>query len=580
MNENEQQTVHRRLVILTVLLAAVCVGATIFRVVLADWAGMRYYTREMYDDVLLVEYADFSSYYQNALGMRLSLLKEMSFPLFLNLVHRSGISILRAMSLLWIVTALITSATIRNVLGKGHQIVLMLVYLFVLYTPCAFDAWLGVRFYRNIILAPFYLMVFDLLIMSVFNALDTRRRAVGYALVIGVFEGLLLLFTYYIKEDGIWLAACTAFVLLVDFFIYLVSVLKKQRKLSAAILSFCFLLLIPTILFAGNQQYKEWNRQHFGVSLTNARTSGELGRFVKNLYRIDAKGKTVQVWATADSLDQAYAASPTLASDEVVKALVYGDANPESSIRAVPVTGDFYGWRYKDAFVDSGHFPDYVSVQEFLAQVNTELEAAFQNGTLKKDRDRIQLVGSMGGRTPEELVDLLRQIPLCYKIHIGLQGYKYAADRNYGSDFYVPDTVGLASEIANYDFTKTDGAPIEEFDPFIRAEGFVKVIFVIYRIFQIALMLLAFGCVLYGIIRIPVRLCKKESLVPMDMAVLGSAIVIFGFSLAYSIAITWFNGSIASRDFLVAAKFYSVGLVPLLMLFELLGVCLLIRFKK
>lgn len=139
---------------------AVLALCSFFRIWLSTLTGVFFYAEAGFDDAAMVQYAYFFSPYRiyfSPIGCMP--FKEIMFPLYLLIVKASGLPYTVVLSLTWVVAALFVWRLFYCLTHKHFYS--SLAYLFVLFTPIAFDC-VGTRLYRNAIIAPFVLMVFTL----------------------------------------------------------------------------------------------------------------------------------------------------------------------------------------------------------------------------------------------------------------------------------------------------------------------------------------------------------------------------------------------------------------------------------
>ena len=96
----------------------------------------------------------------------------MGYPLFLDFVHLTGLSYNIVLSIIWVVAAILMVRLFSRF--DLQPIFLIFIYLFVLFTPCAFDYYVGTRLYRNSIIAPFLFIVFALMLILIVDILKNK----------------------------------------------------------------------------------------------------------------------------------------------------------------------------------------------------------------------------------------------------------------------------------------------------------------------------------------------------------------------------------------------------------------------
>lgn len=548
--------------------------ATFLRIVLANLTGIYFPSGGYYDDRLMVEYAVLPTHFGNPSVN--SLVKTMSFPLFLDFVYLSGMTYATVLAIIWAAAAGLAACCFRQIYpGRWYA---LFVYLFVLYTPAAFDASIGTRLYRNAIIAPFVMICFLLMLYILLRTAANKNLTAGNVLCPAVFLGLFFLYTYYIKEDGIWMLPCLCLFLAVPVLISAVRFAKLPKAYPPRFIRLTAAFLSPIIIFwAGTQLYKTVNLCFFGVAETNTRTEGELKEFAANIYKIDSENRTAQIWAPCDAIQSAFDASPTLAGlpeleDNIMHSPWYGN-----DIVQHPINGDFLTWVIRTALLNSGLWQSEKQVQELFAQVNDELAAAFKSGQLQKD-DAIQLLSSGGGRTPEEILGLKTPVLREYACAVFLHSYLPGA--NYESDY----TDILSCEQATL-LTHTNLLPLAATTLRVKESGaanrVILIIFKIYSILNPALFILAVIGLAVSLVRLLRRkrsgMADKEALLLL-VSVFALA-ALFGIGCMYSFSIAWFAEFVWLQNEMQDSmlSFYNVGLVPLLSLFYLTGLSLLLR---
>lgn len=532
--------------------------ATIFRVWFGSFLGQWLLALSTHDDALLVKYADFSFHYANhGVLPQQALVKESMFPLFLNLVHISGLGYATVVSLLWVVTALCVCRTLR--LLTDNRRFLLFAYIFVLFTPCAFEVWLGTRIYRNGIIAPFVFITFSLYLYMFFLYLKKTDVSIKKYISNWCILGLVTFFTAYIKEDGAWLLAS---MLAVVFACICVSVQKKSMKMA-------LLVLLPVVVYFGALNiYKAVNDKYFGIYETNTRTNGELAEFVNNIYKIDAEGRTESVWAPADAIEKAYAVSETFQSYPEMHEHMVNTAWRNGSIVENPITGDFLTWIARDAVYDSGLWESEAKVAEIFGRINDEIELAFEDGRLKED-PKFRLVASTGGRTKEELYKLPEYMKDLYLTVFRLHGYIPGGAIQ---EEFDAEVTGIASEYCNANLSPLIGAGKQaEAKRVNSANKIVGAIFFIYKWLHPILCLISLVGFIMTMVYLFTSLKKKEKFPWMTFWVFMVMIGLILLSLVYSLCICWFASFIMSARWL---SYYSSGLIALVGLIELIGVYL------
>ncbi len=545
-------------------LIIIYIVAGLFRVWLGSLLGVWFPGEQGADDALMILYSAFPNYFGH-MTHDWVMLKELGMPVFLQVVNLSGISYPIAISLLWIIDGLLLSVIARRI---SHSDVCGLVaYLLALFVPASFDVFCGTRLYRAGLLNPMYVMTFSLFLILLLDA--ERLRPVKRTLL-AILTGLVLSFTCFIKEDGIWVlavACALAFCQLMALFA------RRDRTAGAKVLiRACVTILVPfLILGAATLCYKGINYHFFGVFETNARTGGESGEFVENIYRIASEDRTNVVWAPKDAIEKAFLASPTLSAHPELKEAIYTSWWLEYDIDQNPIQGDFLTWILKDAVFECGLVTNMEEKEAFFRQVNLELKEAFRQGTLAREKDRTSILSSMGPKTGEEIGQAMKDAFRVMGYHIFLYDYEPGGRIVSGE---VADICMPASIIANYYLVPlNDSASIAAREIEIKIAHIpVRIIFALGKILIPLLLVASWVGIVMTIVRFFKNRFAKELWLSFVTALAGLGLTFVAY--LYSFMVTLFCTEFPTRNVL-AEKMYSVGVVSLLLLVIVIGISLL-----
>ena len=540
--------------------------AALLLFVLRIWVGREFgffiIADSSYDDFLMMRYADLHGHFiaQN-LPYNFLLIKDMGFPIFLNFVQFSGLSYIDCLSILWLISAVIITWLFNLVTGVKDRRILFLVYVFVLFMPVAFSH-AGRRIYRQAFLSPLYFITLGM--MTILFAVYWNKIKVSFARLIffNIILGGVFTLTFYVKEDGVWLLMCLAFASICTVVKNFFNDSNLKEKFIHAIIIF-----MPLIIFAaGTVFYKSVNEKYFGVYLINNRTEGELGRFVKNVYKAKSDERTSKIWAPADVIEKFFETSETLRENENLRNSVIYTAWYAGNIKQHQIQGDFLTWVMTTELVNSGTCKTAVEQEIFLKKVNDEIDAAFDAGILQKD-DKFQLISSMGGYSLKEIFDLRKLVGKTYKMHLLTTGYESALEGN--GVLYPPNADAATKEkfradlekfsaIINLNLLATDDN--SEF-----RQTLAGIIFKIYTVINFLLFLAALISIF--------KTANFSQNFLQYLLILG----FFLLSLIYAFAIAWFSAFLGFGGILL----YSNGIVPMLTIFEILGAYrLFIHFRK
>ena len=583
---------HRLISVLRMPLTYVMLAAIALRIGFARWIGVWFWGGMHWDDTLLFRYS-LGSHFADPTDEEL--FKVAGYSWFLAAVRKLHWDYPTCVALLWVAAALVVFALVFAVCRRRW--VAFAAFVYVLFYPSAFEADIGTRMYRNSVLIPLYVVVIGLAVLVVWKVAFDRFSVPGL-LVLSVVLGVGFSYTYYVKEDGAWLAASLAAAFAVGLGVYAVvgvgrwrsrkrgsvsggSVSVRGAGASYTLRRFVSAVLaavVPFACLAGvTAAYKAVNKKYFGIAQTQTRVSGQLFGFVERVYAIDSPNRSMSVWAPADAIDAAFAASPTLAKETYLHDMVVhsqwigGDptnfANGRTMYEA-PFPGDMFTWGMHTALLYAGLWQSQQQVDDMFRQVNAELDRAFANGTLKKST-RFQLVPSAGGFTRDEMGQCFVAMLKGYNGVLRLVNYAPGSKAGDYRDMNRLDEypyVGVqAAQAFNLPYLADYSLREGRFGP---ANRVVSAVFAVYRVVN-ALMAVLLAVVLVGGV---VRLCRRRRIA----APLTGRMVLFWLtdlalvllSAVYTYAMSWFDVNVTGMENYNYswANYYNLGTVSLLVL--------------
>ena len=367
-------------------------------------------------------------------------------------------------------------------------------------------------------------------------------------------------FTYYLKEDGIWILACIGFIFL-SVIVFIVWNIIKYKRLK--LIKFSIIFFIPFIVFIGlTAVYKSINYHYFGVYETQTRTEGEIGNYISNVYKIKSENRTAEIWAPIDAIEKSFNVSPTLSSRPELLDSIKHSSWVNGDIYSNPIKGDFLGWVLRTSLPETGLWTSEQNVSIFFKSVNTELESAFNNGVLEKDT-RIQLISSAGGRTIDEIIQLNKLVGFAFRGALFLEGYLPGASNGNALVWGIANT---ASKLTN----EPDLLTCDRDESYLNSiNNVINIIFVSYRTVNIVLIVSLISAVCFAIRNIYKIIRKKQNFNPCNLVLFALIILFLGYSLAYAVGISWFSSFISGIDDKpnTILNFYTVAL-PVLLTFS------------
>ena len=539
----------------------------IVRVVLGVLIGIWYPAAQLWDDQLMVSYMAIGSHFKNPVYY--SLVKVMGWPVIVNLFSKTGLPYAASLSIMCVGAATAALFLLKR-LFKGNKVIMVIGYIYVLFMPQAFDIWSGTRFYRTAMIAPFAFITFCFMIQSVLSA---REKGV-FKILTAVFTGLFFSVTYFLKEDGKWILACllAATVIGVGYSLYG----KKLKDTGATVCKNILVLLIPLIIFtATDLSYRAVNYKYFGVFDVNTRLESEFGSFCAKVYSVESPNRNLHVWAPYDAIEKVFAASPTLSQHENLLNAILTTSWCDNDIKANPIPGDLFAWILRNCLKAEGMYTSEADVKAFFKQVNGELEDAFKDGTLKKQKGALQLFKATGAFTSDEIKEILHVTGESFNGAITLKGYNAGIGE-------VPE-----EEILD-NWSSVDGAIYYSNTPYLEdyskqkvlSDKFIpviNVIFFIYKYINIAICLLSCGIILFEVVKFIVGLKSARVYFEKNYKIFFlavTALMFLGVGLCYAFSISWFSTFVFSESVnMTILNFYNIALPGLLFFAYTFAIC-------
>ena len=536
----------------------ILIAFSFLRVLFGVAAGVWFPATEGCDDVLMMNYASLRHHFLEP--DLFSLAKYMGFPIFLDVVYVSHLPYAFFTSLLWVAAA----AAVKKMLSYfvSNRPLLIFLFIYTLFLPIGYEQEAGLRLYRNALIAPCTLLVFGMLLILMARPFKKEAGIAGH-IAAAAFFGFIFTFTFYIKEDGIWYLAVLLFADAVVLINAAVSFLKHKKADQKTLYAVLIMVSIPLLVFLlGTAGYKKVNHHFFGVSETNTRTDGELGRFVQHFYSTDSEERTDEIWAPADAIDQVFEASETLKSRPEIYEDLLKNPWSDGDLKKNGIRGDWISWAMRYAADCAwNHEWNEKEISDFFSQVNREIDAAFEKGILKK-ADRIQLLPSGGGKTWEDIWRVAGFTGDALLESVALMEYGAGVQYRTFDEIYIPN-IEAAAKISRtpalLDYNRNAGWRSA-------AKAVSNVLFVIYRALNVVLLVTAIAALIWSVVHAFTKRGKKNG---SDTPVIHCFLILFFFALAavYAFSICWFSSFLFSDGIIrVVQIFYTAG-VPAILTF-------------
>lgn len=586
--------------------------AAVARIVFANYVGVWFWAYQHSDGALLFRYS-LPGYYSHPTES--SLMKVTGYPWLLRFVRMTHTSYPTIVAIFWIAAALVVFRLVLLMSKKPWLGAAF--YLYVLFFPTAFEANIGTQLYRNGILIPLYLFVLALALVMMYEV-ATRTFHSGVMIAESALLSVVFVYTYWVKEDGLWLLAVLCAVAGISVAIasvqrfrdrksgmpqekaaLLVAADSAKQEAHVAVPShavmttrrLCAVILAAIIPLASvgvsSVVYKSINKRYFGVYLTNTRTSGELGKFVTYLYGMDAKGRSISCWAPADAIRQAFEASPTLAEHpDLYDAIIHTpwipanhEAGDDDTVFNTNIGGDIIAWVVHTAIVSTGLFTSEKDVNDMFHQVNLELDNAFKSGKLRKS-PLFRPTSSVGGYTWTEMKTLVPDTVRSYRGLILLHQYEPGCKEGDYVDgapasYQRAELGSLAADALGLPYLADYSLRGDRYD---KANRIIRGIFAVYRVLNVLLLLATCVALIGGIVRLARR---KKIAAPLTSQTVLQYLMLLGIwalSLVYTLLLAWYLAPLYINGFSYSwANYDNLGTAALLPLGYAVAMCLLVR---
>lgn len=295
--------------------------------------------------------------------------KGIVYPLYLVLIHKSGISYLLMTQLLYMLGAFLVVLAIHK---KENGFILdFLIYGILIFNPLMSSLNVYTRIYRNVLVPIEVLFVFAG-ILGMFMRLEQKNsKLIFWAFLSGV--GVLTL--NMTREDSIWIMPF----LIVASMVFLIMVIIKRPK--GYWVKVCLILLPFLMLILGNQTIKAVNKHYYGIAACTDTNETHFTDAIKAMYSVEDVENIPMVSVSRQKMEELYANSPTLAS---VRENIDASLNAWTDAEGNNVTDAHFFWAVRDGLAMAGLYRDAVETDEFYYKIANELNTAMDEGRLKK----------------------------------------------------------------------------------------------------------------------------------------------------------------------------------------------------
>lgn len=297
----------------------------------------------------------------------LTLVKGLSFPLFLAFNTALGISYLDAITLLYSLSCIYFVHCVDKLLNKKWMKYILITVL--LFNPIMYTLDVVQRVYRNSLIPSQVLLIFG----SFFYLYINRNIKNKNYLIHSIICALSLLFFYNTREDSIWIMP---FVIICT----LITIITLENKNIKKIL----ILLLPIfVLVLGNNCIKLINYKYYGTFTRIDEENSEFSTAMKTLYKVKPEKKQEYVSITREKMNRLYEISPTL---KTIQKELDKRMNEYSIIDRSydeEVEDGWFWWTLRFAAQDAGYYESATKANSFYKNVTKEINDAIKDGKLE-----------------------------------------------------------------------------------------------------------------------------------------------------------------------------------------------------
>nr|WP_320023827.1 hypothetical protein [uncultured Acetobacterium sp.] len=330
-----------------------------------------------HDDRMMVNMAD-SLIKGQWLGSysELTLVKGVFFPLFLAINALFGIPYSIAVPGFYALGCVVFVMGVKKLFK--NELPLYIIFFVLIFNPISFANETFVRVYRNSLVAAQVLMISGCMFAVYLNRFEKKWMLAGWA----IGGGLGLASLWHSREDGIWIIPLVLGVIIITWLtIFLKKELQSKEKVKRSLIvgSPIVILLVTTIIISSI------NYAYYGVYTTNELNDSNYTKTIKLIYSVQASEEIHNVSVPLSSMEKICQVSPTLSgiSDEIAASMDHWSWYGKDVEKREVEDGWFF-WSLREAVANSGYYQNAQMANNFYAQVNSELEAAFESGKLEK----------------------------------------------------------------------------------------------------------------------------------------------------------------------------------------------------
>lgn len=269
------------------------------------------------------------------------------------------------------------------------------IYLFLLFSPVMFHRDVVQYVYRNALLPGTSLLIVASYI-GLFFRRRKRKKMIPWAIYAGIGMGLF----YYLCENSIWLGlfAIGASIITV---IYVCIEQEPQLKSRVAMLLIPFLMMMLV-----RCAFSICNSYAYDTTVLNSRMDTSFKTMMAKMIQVKRhpEDTNLNIWITSNMMEDIINASPTLQSIEKEIQDSYVSWGWDTG----EISGDFTQWVMLTAMSNAGVYENMAEGEAFCEKVATELDTAFEEGSLKRtDVPQLRISAMARGITVNDIPSVI-----------------------------------------------------------------------------------------------------------------------------------------------------------------------------
>lgn len=375
---------------------------TIFRIIMLSKEAVYLHNSPHDDDLMVYMAMNLDSGEWLGKYSQFTLLKGVSFPIFLVMIHRLGIPYIVAVVMFYIAACAVFIYALRPVVKS--DITRAICYILLLFNPGLGSMGGLQRVYLSTIVGPLCLLIFAG-VFSMFVFHDNLRKMIKWSLL----TSISLAFLWQTKDDAIWIIPFVIVAMIVT----IVLAVKKFGKTQKSILAVIICLLPFTMISFFNIAISTINYTKYDTYVTREIDEGNYADLISKMYSVKDDDDIDYVSVSRNKLDTLYSISPTLAliKDSIDNQMQYWDRfdrNPGDG----EVEDGWFMFMLRDAMADSGLYNDARMMNMFCQKVIDEIDGAATDNEIEMENSFLSKArlspwkASYTGKIPSTLLDL------------------------------------------------------------------------------------------------------------------------------------------------------------------------------